>query len=173
MLANAYLAFQPPTELIEKLSRTVDHLLESGEIDVNTCYTLKSNRYVMERLAEKTLGDPDAYNESTPLDILKDAREEGRKEGIEESTKKHKIELAVQKEEQDKIIAAARENNRELVNELLNTVHIALQEKEKAHAVCLDRLKVARIFRLVLKVFIALVYCGLLFGLFWYKQFSR
>lgn len=161
MLANAYLAFQPSTELIEKLSRTVDHLLESGEIDVNTCYTLKSNRYVMERLAEKTLGDPDAYNESTPLDILKDAREEGRKEGIEESTKKHKIELAVQKEEQDKIIAAARENNRELVNELLNTVHIVLQEKEKAHAVCLDRLKVARIFRLFLKVFIALIYCGL------------
>ena len=36
----------------------------------------------------------------------------------------------MQKEEQDKIIAAARENNRELVNELLNTVHIALQEKE-------------------------------------------
>ena len=165
MLANAYLAFQPSTELIEKLCRTVDHLLENGEIDANTCYTLKSNRYVMERLAEKTLGDPDAYDESTPLDILKDAREEGKKEGIEESIKKHKIEMAVQKEEQDKVIAAARENNRDLVSELLNTVHIAVQEKEKARTACLNRLKVANTIRLSLKVVIALAYCGLVSAL--------
>ena len=170
MLANAYLAFQPSPELIAKLSRTVDHLLESGEIDVKTCYTLKSNHYVMERLAEKTLGDPDAYDETTPLDILKDVREEGKKEGIEESSRKHKIELAVQKEEKDKIIAATRDNNMELVNELLNTVKIAVDEKEKALATCRNRLKIAGIIKLIIKVIIALVYCGfigaLVYGIF-------
>ena len=170
MLANAYLAFQPSTELIAKLSRTVDHLLESGEIDAKTCYTLKSNHYVMERLAEKTLGDPDAYDETTPLDILKDVREEGKKEGIEESSRKHKIELAVQKEEHDKLMAASRESKRELINELLNTAQMAVDEKEKALAACKDRLKIAGIIKFIIKVVIALVYCGfigaLAYGIF-------
>ena len=152
------IVFVTAEALLQKQARPSG--LSRSSLQITAGETLEQGMF-MERLAEKTLGDPDAYNESTPLDILKDAREEGRKEGIEESTKKHKIELAVQKEEQDKIIAAARENNRNLVNELLNTVHIALQEKEKAHAVCLDRLKVARIFRLFLRVFIALIYCGL------------
>ena len=73
--------------------------------------------------------------------------------------------MAVQKEEQDKVIAAARENNRDLVSELLNTVHIAVQEKEKARTACLNRLKVANTIRLSLKVVIALAYCGLVSAL--------
>lgn len=63
---------------------------------------------------------------------------------------------------QHKIIEAARKDNRDLVNELLNTVRIAIQEKEKARAACLDRLRVAKIIKLLIKILIAVVYCGLI-----------
>lgn len=87
--AHAYLAFQPNTILVQKLSTTVRRLLEHGKIDADTCYTLMSNKMVMDKLAKRTLGDPSAYTEDTPMDILAEIKSDGRQEGFEEATKLH------------------------------------------------------------------------------------
>jgi len=81
MIANAYLAFQPNSELVSKLSSTVTTLLKKGEISSDTCYALMGNRLVLDKLAEKTLGDPEAYHENTPLEILQEMLEESKRAG--------------------------------------------------------------------------------------------
>ena len=88
MIANAYLAFQPNSELVSKLSSTVNTLLKKGEISSDTCYALMGNRLVLDRLAEKTLGDPEAYHESTPLEILQEMMEESRQAGEADAEKR-------------------------------------------------------------------------------------
>ena len=162
MLANAYLAFQPTPELIEKLSKTVEGLLASGEIDLSTYYTLKSNRYVLDRLTEKTLGDPDAYEESTPVDILREVREEGKREGILESEKKYTEQFAAQKEENEEKLRLSNANNRKLIDELLHSVEETKAGKERQRVDNRKRLKNANRFKTALKIFVAILYIALI-----------
>lgn len=48
-----------------------------------------SNKIVMDKLAKQTLGDPSAYTEDTPIDILAEIKSDGRQDGFEEATKLH------------------------------------------------------------------------------------
>lgn len=84
IIAHAYLAFQPDMSLLAKLTNTVNDLLEKDVIDADTCYTLKSNKLVLDKLTQRTLGDPNAFTADTPLDIIAEIRNEGRLEALDE-----------------------------------------------------------------------------------------
>ena len=80
IMSQAYLAFQPNSILLEKLSTTVAELMDKGEIDSKVCYALRGSRLVSEKLARKTLGDPDAFTDMTPFEILQEIRDEAKAE---------------------------------------------------------------------------------------------
>lgn len=126
IMAQAYLAFQPSSEMLEKLSKTVTQLLNSKTIDSDLCYAIRGSKLVSERIMQKTLGDPEAFTDSTPLDIINEIREEGA--ALERN--KNRIEAEnKQKEMMEKISEITKnykmrelEKNGELKKELLKSL---------------------------------------------------
>ncbi len=80
IMAHAYIAFQPSTQIQEKLSASVESLLKDGLISSDLCYALRGSKLVAEKLAQKTLNDPDAYTEVTPLEIIEEFKSEAAAE---------------------------------------------------------------------------------------------
>ena len=84
IISHAFLAFQPNDELLEKLVNSVNELQSKGVITSEVCYMMRSSRLVSEKLAEKTLGNPDAFTDATSLEILQEIREESANEARKE-----------------------------------------------------------------------------------------
>ena len=101
ILYNAFMAFQPNTILLQKLATTINGMLAAGSITPEQCYALKGDKLVLERLAQKTLGDPDAYTDVTFSDIISEIQQEAEIKGALKEKKKNEIIL----EERDKLKA--------------------------------------------------------------------
>lgn len=127
--AHAYLAFQPNAELVQKLSNTVKGLLARGKIDADTCYTLMSSKLVMDKLAKRTLGDPNAYTEDTPMDILAEIKNEGRQEGFEEATKLQKTAQNELIQQREIIRKEHAEEKTQLINQIASVLNISIKRK--------------------------------------------
>ena len=71
----------------------IDHpsLASKNQITPEQCYALKGDKLVLERLAQKTLGDPDAYTDVTFCDIISEIQQEAEIEGALKEKKKNEI----------------------------------------------------------------------------------
>lgn len=123
IMTQAYLAFQPNDELLEKLSNSANSLLESGEISSETCYMMRSSRLVSEKLAEKTLGNPEAYTEMTPLEILHEIQDDAAQKARNDMTAQLEQKVKEHNEEKRQI----EENHNKDISQMSNTIHMLSQ----------------------------------------------
>jgi hypothetical protein len=70
LIAECYAALQPSPTLLRKYLNEVDQLKDSGKINDEEYYLLRTQRSAMNLLNEKTLGDPDNFTYKTPEEIL-------------------------------------------------------------------------------------------------------
>lgn len=133
IISNAMLAFQPNTKVLHKLSATINKLRESGEITSEQCYALKGSRLVSEKLMEKTLGDPEAISDATPLEILQAIRNDGKTEGIAEGESrladfklKAEAEAVLYREQYEREKATIKQN---AIEEKIRLINITLPDK--------------------------------------------
>lgn len=74
IIADCYAALQPSEFLIKKYVEAVDQMKASGRITTDEYYLLRTHRAAINLLEEKTLGDPDAFDDKTPEEILDDIK---------------------------------------------------------------------------------------------------
>lgn len=160
MIANAYLAFQPNSELISKLSTTVNTLLRKGEISSDTCYALMGNKLVLDKLAEKTLGDPDAYHENTPLEILQEMLDESKRAGASEA--EHLFNAWKQKKamEQAKEHHEHQKQSEKMAADLKRITQAALVSARNELSTLKDNHKKAHRYRLIWKIGLIIAIIG-------------
>lgn len=94
LLSAMYAAFMPSEALLRKLTETVKKYQEENLLSAEECYLLKTSKEAQKQLMIITLGDADAFNEKTPLDILKEMREESIAIGREKEREKANAEIA-------------------------------------------------------------------------------
>lgn len=138
IIAHAYLAFQPSTQIQEKLSASVESLLKDGIISSDFCYALRGSKLVAEKLAQKTLNDPDAYTEVTPLEIIEEFKAEAAAEERKQNMELLEKQKIVANEKQQAIKRRLLEQTKESlqhaqdkINSMKEKAEIA--KKAKAH----------------------------------------
>lgn len=94
LLSAMYAAFTPSKALLEKLSETVKKQQEEEQLTAEECYFLKTSKEAQKQLMLITQGDVDAFTEKTPLEILKEIREESIAIGREEEREKANSEIS-------------------------------------------------------------------------------
>lgn len=156
MIANAYLAFQPNSELVSKLSTTVNTLLKRGEISSDSCYALMGNKLVLDKLAEKTLGNPDAYHENTPLEILQEMMEESKQAGASEAEQRFNEWKQNNAIEQAKQQHELQMKSDMLAADLISMTQAALRSSQSELYTMEEKRKKARRHRMICKIVIIL-----------------
>lgn len=156
MIANAYLAFQPNKELISKLSTTVNTLLKKGEISSDICYALMGNKLVLDKLAEKTLGNPDAYHENTPLEILQEMMEKSKRAGASEAEQQFNAWKQTNAIEQAKQHHEFQRQSEKLAADLMHMTQTALKSSQNELTTMEVNRKKARRYRKIWNIGIAL-----------------
>ncbi len=76
ILADTLAAIQPDEDLVEKYRIELNKLKDRNEISEHEYYYLRSHPRPIDRLEEKTLGDPDAFYDRLPEEILAELRSE-------------------------------------------------------------------------------------------------
>lgn len=94
LLSAMYAAFMPSETLLRKLTETVKKYQEENLLSAEECYLLKTSKEAQKQLMIITQGDVDAFCEKTPLDILKEMREESIAIGREKEREKANVEIA-------------------------------------------------------------------------------
>lgn len=94
LLSAMYAAFMPSETLLRKLTETVKKYQEENLLSAEECYLLKTSKEAQKQLMIITQGDADAFCEKTPLDILKEMREESIAIGREKEREKANAEIA-------------------------------------------------------------------------------
>lgn len=130
ILYNAFMAFQPNTTLLQKLSATINGMLNEGSISPEQCYALKGDKLVLEKLAQKTLGDPDAYTDVTLSNIISDIQQEAEKEGALKEKKKNEVLMEEQNKANAVIIQRMEASNREIKTDFMRHLNEALKNEE-------------------------------------------
>ena len=146
ILYNAFMAFQPNTILLQKLATTINGMLAAGNITPEQCYALKGDKLVLERLAQKTLGDPDAYTDVTFCDIISEIQQEAEIEGALKEKKKNEIIMEERDKANDAIIQQMMASKRELQSDLVHHLNESLRNAKKELEIQqqrLDEIKVA------------------------------
>lgn len=131
ILYNAFMAFQPNTILLQKLATTINGMLVAGSITPEQCYALKGDKLVLERLAQKTLGDPDAYTDVTFCDIISEIQQEAEIEGALKEKKKNEIIMEERDKANDAIIQQMMASKRELQSDLVHHLNESLRNAKK------------------------------------------
>lgn len=132
ILYNAFLAFQPNTTLLHKLTITINGMLDDGSITPEQCYALKGDKLVLEKLAQRTLGDPDAYTDVTFSNIIVDIQQEAEKEGALKERRKNEAAMEEQKKESDAKIQRIEAANREMHSDIIRHLNGSLESTEDA-----------------------------------------
>lgn len=130
ILYNAFMAFQPNTALLHKLATTINGMLDAGDITPEQCYALKGDKLVLEKLSQKTLGDPDAYTDVTFSNIIQDIQQEAEREGALREKEKNEKVLQERKKANDAIIAQIKASGQEMQSNLLRHLKEALKSEE-------------------------------------------
>lgn len=128
LASAAYAAFRPSAELTHKLNTTLAELERQGSISPEQCYLLKVNPIAQRLLAKKTINNPDRFIEETPLEILKELRQEAfsagsssRQQEISDLEKeKEKIEIGLAIEKQKNVIQKCEQTYSEISKEARN-----------------------------------------------------
>lgn len=125
------MAFQPNTILLQKLATTINGMLAAGSITPEQCYALKGDKLVLERLAQKTLGDPDAYTDVTFSDIISEIQQEAEIKGALKEKKKNEIIMEERDKANDAIIQQMMASKRELQSDLVHHLNESLRNAKK------------------------------------------
>ena len=172
ILSHAFLAFQPNEQLLKKLSHTVDGLLAAGEITPDICYALKSNPLVWEKLSQKTLGDPDAYREETPLHIFKEIQAEAEQKGVMAERKRNELREKEQEERHRNELSQSQKRNEMLRSLMLENLTRDLNDTQRESEELDDRsqkiddsIKKLNVVLIVMAVCFVLAICGGIVGL--------
>lgn len=131
IVSHAYLAFQASPALIEKISESVKSLKERGDITDEQCYALMGNQLVRERIAKRTLGDPNAFTDSTPLEILREIQAEARKEGIAQEALKHHETIRINEQEKKEIAHQHEIETEEMRRQIDSMRSLAIEGKSR------------------------------------------
>ena len=111
----------------------IDHpsLASKNQITPEQCYALKGDKLVLERLAQKTLGDPDAYTDVTFCDIISEIQQEAEIEGALKEKKKNEIIMEERDKANDAIIQQMMASKRELQSDLVHHLNESLRNAKK------------------------------------------
>ncbi len=74
LLAECFCDVNPDGVLLQKYLEEVEKLKETGRVSTDEYHVLRSHYIAMELLSEKTLNDPDAFNNQTAEDIIEEMR---------------------------------------------------------------------------------------------------
>lgn len=139
LISDCYAAMMPSEKLIGLYLEEVERLKDSGTIDDDSYYMLRTHRAAINMLESKTMGDIDEFSKSTPEEIL-DAllareREEGEtklnKEKDQHLETKSELER-LKKELADRLTDIDRRD--EMLKKRNAKVKASIEEKAKNHA---------------------------------------
>ena len=130
ILYNAFMAFQPNTTLLHKLATTINGMLDAGDISPEQCYALKGDKLVLEKLSQKTLGDPDEYTDVTFSDIIQDIQQEAEREGALKERIRNEAAMEEQKKASDARIQRIEAANREMYSDIVRHLNASLKSAE-------------------------------------------
>lgn len=111
-IADCYSAIQPSTELITKYLSEVNKLKNTKRINSDEYYIMRTHRASLNLLEKKTMGDPDALDGTSAIDILDNLMlsiKEKEQKKYEKEQENHKI---TKKKLEEKIIENEKHKNR-------------------------------------------------------------
>lgn len=79
-IANCHAAIQPSEELISRYLHEVEKLKDGGQITNDECYLLRTHRASLNLLAKESMGDADAFDDSSIEEILNSMMDEIKRE---------------------------------------------------------------------------------------------
>lgn len=168
MISEAFLAFQPNDALLEKLVNALDDMEKDGEITPEICYSLKSNRLVSEKLANKTLGNPDAFTVSTAheiyQEILQEAKESGREEERVRSAQEINSIRQQESAEKDTLRTERDKSTRALIDSLNKNLETAQSKLDELNRLEKKAQKGKRIWRFMFGSLAIVLSLSFLFG---------
>lgn len=102
------------------LWHTVNELRDKGAINIATNYALKSDKMVLDKLAEHTLGDPDAYTDVTLQNIICEIEAEAEQRGMEKEREINYKRQSEMSEQFGKIIDEVSSKVNVVQNDMIN-----------------------------------------------------
>ena len=178
IMSQAYLAFQPSTEILEKLSNTVTKLLDSKQIDSDLCYAIRGSNLVSERIMQKTLGDPEAFTDSTPLEIIQEIRDEAVASERDKSKTQMENKQKEMEKEKAEIIKSYEKKEYEHKNEIMKLLNKSLQDDRRKYndlSALMENAKktrdrVKKILEIISVLLCIMILGGLVTGFFFHEE---